>query len=374
MKFNCRQSDLARIVQNSLVFVQAKANFSIYANILLALNKNTLEIKSTNINSGFHGKIKVQGEENGVITIQAELFAQVVRNLKEEEMLSFYTDAEFLYISSLMSSVNYKIRFVCADSFDYKDMEKTDITSISITKNTFVDMANKAISCVSDDNTKPYLCGVLAEFDDKGITLVSTDSRCLMYYNKKNEIKDISEKKSIIIPGQFFKDFLKMDFDSDLIKIEFNNSTASISFSESTIWTVLTKATFPSTAKLLSGNYENEVVLKVDDVLKALRHVTVLRDDASKRICLKFSDNKLMISSLDKEELGFGKEDLDVDWSGEEVSFALCYTYLQNQLKLMPSSSFKIYFNQPKMPIKLVTEPVSDYYIIIMTMAVENFS
>ena len=371
MKWNCKQSELLRIVQNSLEFVQQRSVQSIYGNIFFKLSKNMLEIKATSISSGFEGRIPVQGDGDGMITVQGELFTQMIRNLKEEEMLEFRTDDEFLYISSALSTVNYKIRYVAADSFEYREMPDTE-DSICVSKSIFFDMASKAIVSVSDDESKPNLCGVYAEFKSDSISLTSSDGRCLTYYKKDLDFPNIEEDKSMIIPSKFIRDLLKIAPDGDTFTIKFSDSAIYAVFKDCTVWTVLTKAVYPSVATILGRDYANTVVFSVDAFSKLLRHVCIMSDDKSRRISMNFTSGKLVVTSLDKEEIGTGSEEISCDYDGEDVSFAVCYTYLQNQLKILTTDSFFFSFSQEKAPVKIEPSPNKEYSAIIMTMSADK--
>ncbi len=371
MKWSCKQSELLKIVQNSLEFVQQKSSQSIYGNIFFKLSKNVLEIKATSISSGFEGKLAVHGGDDGMITVQGELFTQMIRNLKEEEMLEFDTDDEFLYISSVLSTVNYKIRYVAADSFEYREIPETD-DSVSVSRNVFLDMASKAIVSVSDDESKPYLCGIYAEFASDSISFTSSDSRSLTFYKKALDFPNISEGKSMIIPSKFIRDLIKIAPEDDTFEIRFSDSVIYVMFKDCAIWTVLTKSVYPAVSSILGRDYPNTVVFSVEAFSKLLRHVCIMSDDKSKRVCMNFTSGKLIMTSLDKEEIGTGMEEISCDYDGEDVSFAICYTYLQNQLKILPSDSFFFSFSKQKAPVKIEPSPNREYSAVIMTMSADK--
>ena len=374
MKWICKHEALFREIQNSLEFVQPKAGFSIYSNIYLSVSANQLEIKTTNSNQGYESVIDIQGSEDGKITVQGDKFVELIKSLKDEETLSFETDDEFLYITSVMSSVLLKLRYVSAESFNYNSVEAQ--YSLSIPYDLFVDAVSKTLMSVLEDETKKKnqnmsLGGINVEFYNNSIVFVSTDTRCLTYYNKDFSCPDEVCDKKVIIPAKFARDIIKIVPTGEVFEMHFSENIVQIKFKNTSMWTVLSKGSFPVYNKLIEAEYKHEVIFNTADLERMLRHVIVMSDEKSKMILFKFMQNKLYLSSVGGEDLGSGEEELGCDFDeDEEVRFVVYYTYIQNHLKSINSKEVTISFNEPKAPIRIQPHPTKDYSVILMTMSI----
>ena len=367
MKFKVKQSEIMRILSNASGFTQVKGSVSIYSYILLSIESNKLLIKSSSVVSGFHGSINVEAEEQGVIAVQADTLCSIIAALKEVEILEFLTDNEFLYITCIDQSINYKFRFVSAESFEYKDFEKFDL-EFEFPKDLFLDVCLKSTSCLGNDPLRPYLSSVCATFEKNSVVFSSSDSRCLVKYEPKIKLPNIKEAKTVLIPGKFLKDIQRLDMNCEVVKISFNSSVFALSFDNSMAWTCLVKTSFPNTESLFKTVYDYSAELEIENFLKVLRRITIFKDDEAKRVCLEFDNSTLKIFSIDKEEQGSGSEIIkNIDYQGPSISFAVCSTYLQDELKLMNTKSFIMYFNDEKKPIKIEPSGRSDYKVIIST-------
>ena len=67
-------------------------------------------------------------------------------------------------------------------------------------------------------------------------------------------------------------------------------------------------------------------------MLQALRKVILMADNSNKRIIFKIKKGLTTISSVDND-LGSASDELENNFEGEEVKFALNYSYLLNQVK-----------------------------------------
>lgn len=370
MKFSCSQKKLLNVLANSVDFTQSKASYSIYSNIFLQLEKNELTIKATNQNYGFKGTIDVKGEEDGALTLQADKFFDIVKNMSDEENIEFVSDEEFVNISSQVSSVNFKIRYISADNYNYPD-QAPELEKVAVPQEVLIEMAGKVIISVSNDDSKPNICGVYAKFTSKSLEFVSTDIKSLTYYKKDFEFPSAVDGKEIIIPSKFIRDIMKVLPGSGVAELEFNENVLYVNFDNFSIWTTLIKGAYPKFGKIVDTEYTNAVILPKADIERMLKHVIVMSDSSKKIITFNFTEDRLTLTSYGSDELGFGKEDIGCEYKGKEVEFALFYMYLQNQLKVIDSDKVLLSFNQAKEPIRI--EPAGgskSYFNVIITMEV----
>lgn len=78
----------------------------------------------------------------------------------------------------------------------------------------------------------------------------------------------------------------------------------------------------------------------------------------------------LTISSQETE-IGTAKEEIPCKYSGEELTVALNYIYLEEPLKVIGTDRVKVEFTESMKAITLKAEPEKDFFHIIMPMQME---
>jgi len=105
-------------------------------------------------------------------------------------------------------------------------------------------------------------------------------------------------------------------------------------------------------------------------MIEALKRVSLLVEQKSKRIFLNFIENSLIINS-EESELGTAKEEVACSFIGEETSIALNYQYLIDPLKVIDDEDVLIRFSGANKAITIVPTSDKDLFHIVMPMQLD---
>jgi DNA polymerase-3 subunit beta len=105
-------------------------------------------------------------------------------------------------------------------------------------------------------------------------------------------------------------------------------------------------------------------------MLDALRRVSLLVEQKSRRIYLKVSSGYISVSSAESD-IGAARENIPCKYDGEEVSIALNYWYIEEPFKVMADSEVSVYFTEAARAITLKPVPEKDFFHIIMPMQID---
>jgi DNA polymerase-3 subunit beta len=70
----------------------------------------------------------------------------------------------------------------------------------------------------------------------------------------------------------------------------------------------------------------------------------------------------------EESEIGDAKEEIPCKYSGEELSLALNYRYIEEPFKVIEGEEITIRFTNSSKAITIVPEPETDFFHIVMPM------
>ena len=103
---------------------------------------------------------------------------------------------------------------------------------------------------------------------------------------------------------------------------------------------------------------------------EALKRVSLLVEQKSRRVYIKFTEGILTLNS-EESEIGVAKEEVDCSFDGEETTLAINYLYMLEPLRIIEDDEVLIRFSEPNKAITLLSKPERDYFHIIMPMQLD---
>jgi DNA polymerase-3 subunit beta len=233
----------------------------------------------------------------------------------------------------------------------------------------FKDMVLQTVFAVSDDETRYFMNGVFFEKRDEKLIMVATDGRRLAYIEKEvgAGIKDFS---GIIVPPKILNIIIKRAGDEGLVDIAITDKTIFIKFGSYQLSSVLIEGQFPNYQRVIPENQRFSFSVDRFEMLDALKRVSLLVEQKSRRVYLGVSPEKISISS-EESDIGSAEEEIPCKYDGDEVSIALNYRYIEEPLKVMSADELCVYFTESNKIITLKPSPEQDYFHILMPMQLD---
>jgi DNA polymerase-3 subunit beta len=230
----------------------------------------------------------------------------------------------------------------------------------------FKEMVQQSVFAVSDDETRYFMNGVYMEKIEGKINMVATDGRRLAFVEKSagDNIKDFP---GIIIPPKILSTVIKRSGDEGLINISVSDKMIFINFASYQFSSVLIEGMFPNYKKVIPEKQEYSLSVKRDEMLDALRRVSLMVEKKSHRIYLGISSGKMAVYS-EESEIGTVEDEIPCKYEGEEITIALNYRYLEEPFKAMTDDDIRIRFSSATKAITLEPVPEKDFFHIVMPM------
>jgi DNA polymerase-3 subunit beta len=233
-------------------------------------------------------------------------------------------------------------------------------------------MIERTMYGASVDETRYNLNGVYLEVLESGkLRMVATDGHRLALVDR-NVGEDVKALASgVIIPRKGLAELKRLvdEDDADEIELAFEGNNGLARRGRVTLVMRLIEGEFPNYEQVMPKKIARHVVLAADPLLHALRRVSLLASERSRAVTLEFSDGKLVISSSNPD-LGDAREELDIDYAGDELQIGFNSKYLIDALSVSGAKEVRFGLQDDLSPAQLVPTDDEDTLAVVMPMRI----
>lgn len=364
MKINCFQGDLIRGIQTVGSAVAAKATLPILTNILLEAKKEKLELSATDLEIGIKCSVPAQVKKEGAITISAKRFSDIVRELPEGPV-EMETEDSQMKISS--SGIFFKVLGLPAEEFPTLPKVESE-NRFSLDSQLLRGMVQKTIFANSRDETRYILNGSYLEMEKDRIIMTATDGHRLATVSHKIE-KGPKKKIGAIIPTKALNELNRLLEEPKKVEATIGENQVSFSLDGIILSSKLIEGQFPEYRQLIPKKSVRKLSINREKLLKGVRRAALLADARTGAVELLAYSNKLIIRSQ-TPQVGEAREEMDIDYSGEEIRTAYNARYILDILKNIFSEEVSLELNEPLSPGVIKPASDEDYLCVIMPMRI----
>lgn len=367
MKFTCDRSVLHKEIAIAQEIISSKNAISILSNVYLEAEHDTLTIKATDIKVNFETRLPVNVIESGATTLFCDKFLGILGSIPEGELEFDQNDAK-ITIRPSSRRIKFQLKSIASDKFpEFPSSEGGTYFEVPIRD--FKDMISQTVFAVSDDETRYFMNGVFFEKQGDDLFMVATDGRRLAYISKPVG-PGLPDFSGIIIPPKILNMVTKRSGDEGLVSLAVTDKTIFVRFGSYKLSSVLIDGQFPNYRRVIPESQAYSFSVNRVEMLEALRRVSVLVEQKSRRVYLNLSSGVLSVSS-DESDIGTAKEDIPCRYDGDDLSIALNYRYVEEPFKVISDEMISVHFTEANRAITIKPVPEKDFFHIIMPMQLD---
>lgn len=367
MKFSTSKAAILKEVGLAQEIISSHNALSILSNILLDVKDNTLTIKATDLKVGFESRIPVEVMKDGGTTVFGDKFLGILRSLPEGE-IEFEQLEGRLVIRPHGRKIDFQLKSIAADKFpEFK--EAPGDRYFSFPQKDLNEMIAQTIFAVSDDETRYFMNGVFMENQEENLVMVATDGRRLSFISRKPEAR-IEGFSPLIVPPKVLAVIRKLSSGEGNLSMAISDTNIFVRFENQRIWSTLIEGQFPNYRRVIPENQTNQVIVAREELLEALKRVSLLVEQKSRRVYLNLDDGGMTLKS-EESEIGVASEEISCAYSGPAVSIALNYLYLMEPLRVMEEKEVSLRFTEPTKAVSVYPVPERDFFHIVMPMQID---
>jgi len=368
MKFTCDKTSLSREIAFAQEVIASKNALSIMSNVYLEASESKLLIRATDVKVSFETVIPVDNVVPGALTVFCDKLSGILASLPEGE-LTVEQEENRVVLKPQARRVRFQLKTLSGEK--YPELPRAEDDSyFEIPAREFKRMVAQTIFSVSTDETRYFMNGVFMEkTQDGSLAMVSTDGRRLAHIS--NDVGgQLPDFKPIIIPTKVLGIVNKRLTDEGLVALAITEKSIFFRFNAYLISSVLIEGQFPNYQKVIPQNQKYTFSVKKQDLLEALKRVSIFVEQKSNRTFFTLSEGSLALSS-EETEIGAAREEIPCDYDGADATIALNYRYVEEPLRVLDTDTLSVEFSEPSRAITLRPEPRGDYFHIVMPMQID---
>ena len=330
MKIQIDQKDLLKNIQGISAIVPTKTSLPILSTFLLeSKGDGKITLTANDLDVSLATTVECQTTGGGSVAIPGKKFFEIVRSLPEDTV-TIDTEGEKIAIKCRKS--RFKMVGKTAEEFPKLPEQKT-IASFTVETPTMEDMIAKTSYAVSNDLTRPSLCGVLWEIKGGNLCMVATDGHRLAKVVLEGAVSEVSANEFIVAP-KALTIVRSLVGNKEQITVSLTENHIKFDLGESVIYSRLLEGPFPDYNQVIPKTNEKRLVVNRDELTDACRRVAILSSMITHQIKLVLGNDKLTIS-VNTPDVGEAVEDVPCSYAESQMEIGYNARYLLDILKTM---------------------------------------
>ncbi len=329
MKVSVDQKLLTKKIQGISAVVPTKTSLPILSTFLMEAKKGKMYLTANDLDVSLTTIVDCNVEAEGKIAVPGKKFFEIIRSLAEDTV-EINVDEDKVTVKCRKS--RFRMSGKSADEFP-KLPEQKPLASLSIDTAIINDMIQKTIYAVSNDLTRPALCGVLWEVKKDTCSMGATDGHRLSRVVRSGEFTEIEGRDFIISPKAL--NILRSLLDGkEQVKISLAENHVTFDLEDSIIYSRLLEGPFPDYTQVIPKKNEKEVIVNREEFTGACKRVAILASVITHQVKLAVGKDALTIS-VNTPDVGEAVEEVHCSFADEPMDIGYNARYLLDILKTM---------------------------------------
>ncbi len=343
MEFSIEKDVLLRGLSRIQSIVEKRTTIPILSNVLIEAADGKIFLTATDLEVGMKAYYPATTKTDGKIALSAKKLYEIIREFPEKEIC--FKVLENFRMEIHCEKAVFKLAGLSPEQFPkFPDVDKE--SSFTVDGRILKKMLDRTSFSMSNDDSKYNLNGIFFHsFQNEEATffgLVATDGHRLAMAKAALDMPEIEQlKKGVILPRKGVMELRKVldDGESELI-LGFSDNNALVMANEITMIIRLVDGEFPEYQKVIPTISEQSAIVSRESFLKLIRRISTLASEKSRGVKISFSAGQMDVSSSNPE-FGEARENMEVDYAGEETSIGFNARYLLDILNSQESEKIR---------------------------------
>lgn len=365
-------NDILKNALNKILSVVDKKNTRpILSYTLVSANEdNTIEFSATDLEVSARIKIEATVEKPGIFCVNAKNLYDIVRELPEEN-IHLEKEGEQSTLNLTCKEIHYSLLICGHEDFPHLSFSN-ESSEFSLNSDVLVQMINKTVFAVSNDETRLYLNGIYLQEIDSKLRTVATDGHRLSLIDTEidknlDNIEPLSN--GIIIPKKGVYELKKMadSFPNIEIKISVDDSFLYANTDMYSLSVRLIAREYPKYQAVIPNKTSFSMTADKNSFFNAVRRIKIMSNEKSNGVRVKLNKDQMSISA-NHPSLGEALELVPINYTGNDMEIGFNAKYLIDTLSNLDDGDINIELNNELSPVIIRSEKIPNYLGIIMPL------
>ena len=351
--------------------VERRHTLPILANVLLRKTGSQIEFTTSDLEIQVRTAADLGGDTaNFATTVGARKLIDILRALPADQMVTLTANQSKLTLQAGKS--RFTLQTLPGDDFPLVQEAADFGPMFSVPQKALKTLINQVHFAMAVHDIRYYLNGILFVAEGRNLTLVATDGHRLALAQATLEVE--IPKQEVILPRKTVLELqrlLKDDKDAENAPIEmrFAGNQAKFSFSGMEFVTKLVEGKFPDYNRVIPKNHKNIITLGRAPLLASLQRAAILTSEKVKGVRVNIEPGTLRIASSNAEQEE-AKEELEIDYSGDNIEIGFNVTYLMDALANMSVDMVKLELQDNTSSVLITVPEQAGFKYVVMPMRI----
>lgn len=343
MSLTIDKKDFVGLLHKTFPMIPVRSTLQVLSNFRLVFDGSTLEAHATDLDHSIKAKTAAGGEEPFDVAVNARKLFDIARELPEGEVRIKVNENVVL----IESSREFSCRIAGSEPHDFPTFpDISEKVSLKLSVPVVAQTISKSSFAVSRDDSRPSLCGVLWEVDPTKMGMVATDGHrlgsCFVSGNfgVDSKITCIVSPKSLVQVAKTMGEAQNGEMTVTIGEryVLFDNDHVQLC-------SKLIEGTYPDYTKAIPKENPKKAVVKRAALVEAVKRVSILASQKNNLVKFEFNPGKLELVVSNTDIGGEAREELDVDYDGENHAIGFNAHYLGEILGIIEAAEVRFEMN-----------------------------
>jgi len=372
MKIVIGKGELLRGLGRIQSIVEKRNTMPILANVHIDARKDgkeaQVELGATDLEVGIRSIHPADVKKPGRVTASAKKLYEILRELPDEPVQLEATPNS--YVALRCARAAFDLAGNAAE--EYPELPTlVPGETVSLPAPLLGQMIERTMYAASADETRYNLNGVFVEYlaETGKLRMVATDGHRLAQVDRPLGVALEGIGRGVIIPRKGLSELKRLvdEEDADEIELGIEGSNALVRKRGVTLAMRLIEGEFPNYRQVIPQPGKHQVVMQADAIVQALRRVIVIAAERSRAVKLELAPGVLRLSS-NNPDLGEAREEIDVDYMGEELALAFNARYLLDAFSFLGAKEVRLGVQDAVSAAQVAPADDSDTLAVVMPM------
>ena len=374
MRFDVSSTALLSRLQSISKVIASKNSLPILDSFLFNLEGNKLTITASDAETRLVTSVDVMNAQgSGLFAVSAKILLDPLKELPEQP-LTFDINDDNLEIFIHFQNGKYNFIGQKGDTYPQQKPLNENAISIMMDAQMLLNGISRSLFATADDELRPVMNGIYFDITTEDITMVASDGhklvRCKTLAAKGNERAAFILPKK---PATLLKNLLPKE--QGMVTIEFDERNAVFMLESYRMVCRLIEGRYPNYNSVIPQNNPHKLTVDRQQLMGALRRVSIFSSQASSLIKLRMQENQIVISAQDIDFSTSAEETQVCQYAGAAMSIGFKSTFLIDILNNISADEVIIELADPSRAgviIPVEQEENEDLLMLLMPMMLND--
>jgi DNA polymerase III subunit beta len=371
MKFSVQQELFQQAISAVQRATATRVIQPILGHILIeSVGTDQIRLSATDLDFAIETLVPAMVYEAGKTTIAAKKLSEMITKLPKEAVM-FEVDPETQIAKISCASSLFDIRTLPADEFPViKQLDKEQAVEVNL--EAFSRAVQHTVFAAASYEANNVLGGVFFKLTSGSLEMAATDGSRLARCIEVLEGSTVSEEVTAIIPAKTLQEFSRLVTGSskDTLRIAIKDGQIAFRTDNFYMLSRLLDGQYPQYEQLIPTSYKMIAYAHRQTLISSLERAAVMANERTNIVKMTFDRNNLSLMAQ-TPDLGDSKDNMNIQYDGDEVNIAFNYKFVLDALKVIESDDVRMELNGGLNPTLFKSRDENGFLCLVMPVQVK---